>query len=195
MMITKQDLINFTEDIKICFNDKQILTPVHLNGGNEDALIEIFKDIRPQDWVFCTHRNSYHFILKTGDMELAKKEIFAGHSMHLCSKEHRVFSSAIVGGCSSIALGVALSIKLKGLDEKVYCFVGDMGARTGIFYESVRYAEGFDLPILYVVEDNKFSVMTPTEKVWGEQNVGNKIKYYSYERVNGHSGTGKWLKF
>jgi TPP-dependent pyruvate/acetoin dehydrogenase alpha subunit len=194
-MITKEDLTSFTKEIKECFNNKMIATPIHLNGGNEEPLIEIFKNIRPQDWVFCSHRNSYHFYLKTKNRELTKNEILAGHSMHLCSKEHRVFSSAIVGGCCSIALGVALSIKLKGLDERVYCFTGDMSARTGIFYESVRYAEGFDLPVLFVVEDNKYSVLTLTSEVWGMQNKGNKIKYYSYDRINGHSGTGKFLIF
>ena len=101
----KQDLIAFTEEIAALFEAGEIRAPVHLGGGSEDGLIEVFRDVRPNDWVFATHRSMYAALLKGVPKELVKEEILAGHSMHLNFKEYNFFTSAIVGGCLPIAAG------------------------------------------------------------------------------------------
>lgn len=194
-MLNKSELQAFTNKIKDLFNEVKIRSPIHLSLGNEDELIEIFKEVKESDWCFSTHRSHYHALLKGIPSDWLKNEILENRSIHINNKDYKFFSSAIVGGICPIALGVALGIKLKGKNEKVWCFCGDMAARTGIFYESVRYAEGFDLPITYIVEDNHYSVNTPTEETWGYGSKNGKIRYYEYERRLPHSGTGKWLKF
>lgn len=193
--MNKLELQAFTNEIKDLFNEVKIRSPIHLSLGNEDELIKIFKEIKEMDWCFSTHRSHYHALLKGIPSDWLKNEILDNRSIHINNKDYKFFSSAIVGGICPIALGVALGIKLKGANNKVWCFVGDMAARTGIFYESVRYSEGFDLPITYIVEDNHYSVNTPTEETWGYGNQNGKIRYYEYERGLPHSGTGKWLKF
>lgn len=191
----KKELIAFTNAIKALFDAGEIRAPVHLSLGNEDELIKIFRDVKLDDWVFSTHRSHYHALLKGIPADWLKNEILENRSIHISNKQYKFFSSAIVGGICPIALGVALGLKRKNAQNQVWCFVGDMAARTGIFYESVRYAEGFDSPITFVVEDNGLSVNTPTAETWGELNNGNKIKYYEYERLLPHAGGGKWIAF
>ena len=185
----KQDLIAFTEEIAACFEAGEIRAPVHLHGGSEEPLIEIFKDVKPEDWVFSTHRSHYHALLKGVPPELVKAEILAGRSMHLNFKDHRFFTSAIVGGCLPIALGVAMGIKRRGGSERVWCFVGDMGSRTGIYHEVERYATGHNVPLLLVEENNWASVNTPTNDVWG-WNGHSQQRDFSYLRTYPHAGTG-----
>lgn len=191
----KEELIAFTNEIKELFDAGKIKSPVHLSMGNEEQLIKIFEQVKPQDWVFSTHRSHYHALLKGIPKEWLKNEILENRSIHISNKQYKFFSSAIVGGICPIATGTALGLRLKDSNEHVWCFVGDMAARTGIFYESVRYAEGFDLPVTFVVEDNDLSVNTPTSVVWGNNNGNHKIKYYEYTRLLPHSGGGKWIKF
>ena len=163
----KDELIDFEEEIKALFLEKKIRCPIHLSGGNEDTLIEIFKSVKPEDWVLSTHRSHYHALLKGIPAEWLKSEILAGRSMQIMNPEYRFFSSSIVAGNLPIAVGIALAIKTKGEDRRVYCFNGDMAAETGAFHEAVKYAAGHQLPVTFVVEDNGFSTDTPTAEVWG----------------------------
>jgi len=94
--------------------------------------------------------------------EQLKNIILTGESMHIYSKKYRILTSAIVGGILPIAVGIALGIKEKDLDEIVWVFVGDMAAETGIFHECTKYAARNNLPITFIVEDNGFSTDTPT---------------------------------
>src|SRR3990167_290064 len=161
MLMTEDDLIAFEAEIAALFEQGKIRAPVHLSKGNEAELIRIFKDIKPNEWVFSNHRSHYAALLKGIPRDWLKEEILAGHSITLNNREHKFFSSAIVGGILPIAVGVAMG------GAKVWCFVGDMAASTGIFRESVRYAGGHDLPITFIVENNGMSVCTPTREVWG----------------------------
>ena len=193
--ITKEDLIAFEERVKQAFLDKRIAAPVHLSGGNEDALIEIFKDIRDKDWVFSTWRSHYHALLKGMSEEELFAEILAGHSMYLNSAKYKIVCSSIVGGILPIACGVALGARLKGLQEHVWVFVGDMTARTGIYHEFLEYCRGFDLPVSIVIEDNSLSTNTPTQEVWGNQRAQIPIRRYRYERQHPHVGVGQFVAF
>lgn len=165
--MNKEELIAFEEEIKDLFLGKKIRCPIHLSGGNEDALLEIFKHVRPEDWVLSTHRSHYHALLKGIPADWLKEEILAGRSMQIMNPEHSFFSSSIVAGNVPIAIGIALALKRKYEDRRVYCFNGDMAAETGVFHEAVKYASGYQLPVTFVVEDNGFSTDTPTAKVWG----------------------------
>lgn len=193
--MNKQDLIQFEEEIKGLFLDGRIRAPVHLSRGNEEPLIEIFKQIRKEDWVFSTHRSHYHALLKGIDREWIRNEILAGRSIHLNNKEHNFFSSAIIGGCLPIALGVAMAINRKRSKRHVWVFVGDMGAETGIFHECTKYAAKHKLPITLVIEDNGLSTDTPTQLVWGRGKGKASIMRYKYKRVFPHINCGQWVTF
>lgn len=186
------DLIAFEAEIAQLFEAAQIRGPVHLHGGNEEPLIAIFKRVKAEDWVFSTHRSHYHALLKGVPPEMVRAEILKGNSIGMQFPEYLFYTSAIVAGCAPIALGVALA------GERVWCFVGDMAAETGLFHECLKFAVGYDLPITYVIENNHYSVETPTERVWRRGAVyRTKVLQYSYERVWPHqgTGTGKWVAF
>jgi len=159
-MVTEYDLINFETEIGKLFNDKKIKSPIHLYHGNEKQMLKIFEDIDCEnDWVFCTWRNHYQALCKGIPKEILKNEILEGNSMVMNLPNYKFICSSIVGGIAPIAMGTALSIKLKKNNSKVWCFMGDMSAETGSFHESYKYSLNFDLPITWIIEDNRKSVL------------------------------------
>jgi TPP-dependent pyruvate/acetoin dehydrogenase alpha subunit len=199
--VTKQDLIDFENDIKNEFIQGDIRHPIHLSAGNEQNLIEIFNKykIGKEDFLFSTHRSHYHALLKGIPKEWLKQQIITGHSMHLMSKEYKFFASSIVGGSIPIAVGVALAIKRQGFNERVFVFLGDMCAETGTFFECLKYAQCFDLPICFIIEDNNMSTNTPTDKTFNEHKTNfkgiNKVDFYKYTRECEHINTKEWVEF
>ena len=195
------ELIAFEDSIAELFNGGQIRAPVHLYSGNEEDLIKIFKDIKNQDWVFCSWRSHYQCLLKGVEPYLLRNAIVEGRSIALCFPEKRIFSSAIVGGQIPLALGVALEIKRSQKAEQVYCFIGDMTSETGIAQSAFQYAQNFDLPIKFVIEDNNLSVCTNTRKVWGSDKLryelsnNPKIISYKYSNKYPHAGAGTRVQF
>jgi pyruvate dehydrogenase E1 component alpha subunit len=194
----REMLIAFEQDIANEFNAGKIRAPIHLYSGNEERMIEIFKDVRPDDWVCCSWRSHYQCLLKGVPPAELKAEIMAGRSISLCFPVHRVISSAIVGGILPIATGIAMGIKRNSGPERVYCFMGEMTYETGIAHECMKYAKNFSLPITWIVEDNGKSVCTPTEEVWGwseGMTEGDDLRYYKYNLTWPHAGAGKRVQF
>jgi pyruvate dehydrogenase E1 component alpha subunit len=192
---TKQELIQLEKDIKELYLSGRVLAPVHLVGGNEEQLLEIFKKIKMEDWVFSTHRSHYHAFLKGVPAEQIKSDILEGRSIRLNYPEYYFFTSSIVGGILPIAMGTAYGLKLKNSPRHVWAFVGDMASEMGAFHESAKYARRHNFPITFVIEDNGVSVDTPTQKVWGEEDRGSNIIHYTYERTYPHHGSGQWVNF
>ena len=192
----KQYLIDFETEVKERYEGGQITAPVHLSSNNEEQLIQIFKKIDKDDWVFCSWRNHYHALLHGIPRDTLMDMIVRGKSMSVYSDKPKFYSSSIVGGILPIALGTAMSIKMKEEKNKVWCFVGDMTFETGIFYECYKYSRNFDLPLEFVVEDNNLSTNTPVDKAWGGKQVAPAdVFYYQYESDYPHHGTGNWVLF
>lgn len=187
----------FEQEIADIFNSGQIKAPVHLSGGNEKQLIEIFQKVNPEDWVCTTWRSHYHCLLKGVPPATLKADIIAGKSITLTYPKYKIVSSAIVGGIIPIALGIAWSIKRRGGSEKVWAFIGDMTSFSGICHECRRYARGHSLPIKFVCEWNNLSVCTDTLETWGQDPLENISNYsvYSYNLPWPHAGAGKRVQF
>lgn len=210
-MIDKQELIKFESEISELYQKAQIRGPIHLRDGNEDQLIEIFKLIKHEDYVYSTWANHLHALLKGIPKERVRNRILESQSMAMNFPEYKFFTSAIVSGTPPIAIGTALSIKRKRQNNRVWCFLGDMSFRSGISHESIMYAISHSLPVTFVIENNDKSVDTPTQDTWGivpiEQLVQfyeNLIKtnisdcsiiYYKYKSSYPHSGTGAFVSF
>jgi len=199
-LLNKEQLIAFETDIADCFNNAMIKAPVHLYDGNEDQMIDIFKNVKEEDWVFCTWRSHYQCLLKGVPQEQVKQDILDGKSITLCYPEYNIYSSAIVTGNIPIATGTALDIKRKGGTNHVWCFVGDMTSETGTFFENWKYAINHDLPITFIIENNRKSVCTETNKVWNTDELffskeTRKIIYYEYQTKYPHAGAGKRIQF
>jgi TPP-dependent pyruvate/acetoin dehydrogenase alpha subunit len=199
--LSADDLISFEDSIAEEFNNGNIRAPIHLYSGNEDELISIFEEINDKDWIFCSWRSHYQCLLKGVDAEKLTEAIMEGRSIALCFPENRIFSSAIVGGQISVALGVALAVKIAGGSERVFCFMGDMTSETGVAQSAIHYANNFDLPISFIIEDNNLSVCTDTRKTWGtnklryELEKNPKIRSYKYSNKYPHAGAGKRVQF
>ena len=199
--LTKNDLINFEKRVADTFNKAKIKAPVHLYSNNEQQMIEVFKDINKDDWVFCTWRSHYQCLLKgVPENELFEK-ICKGLSISLCFPKYKIFSSGIVTGSTSIAVGAAMSIKLNKAKNRVHCFMGDMTSETGIAHECIKYSKNHNLPIRFIIEDNEVSVCTDTRKTWGTdqltyENVDDPmIVYYKYKNTYPHAGAGTRVQF
>ena len=192
----EEELIHFENKIVESWDAGKIRGPVHLSGGNEKPLIEIFKRISENDWVFSTWRSHYHALLKGVSPDWLESEILDGRSISIINREKKFYSSAIVGGIIPIATGVAMSNKRDNKNDIVWCFIGDMTFETGTFMENYKYIKNFELPVRFVVEDNGVSTNTPTIQTWGKKlEVPNDVVYYEYEKQWPHYGTGKWVVF
>ena len=208
--MVKEQLIQFETEIGDSFNRGEIKAPIHLYSGNEDLMIELFKDIDIEnDWVCCTWRNHYQALLKGIPSDILKDNIVNGKSMVMTLPEYKFICSSIVGGIPSIATGIAFANKLLGNGQHVWCWVGDMTAETGAFHEAYKYSLNHNLPITFIVEDNKKSVCSPTDKIWGrstpyylqsEYNGGilrqKNLIYYQYDNTKyPHAGAGMRVQF
>jgi pyruvate dehydrogenase E1 component alpha subunit len=211
-MLTAQQLIEFENKIAQIYEDGKIKAPVHLRDGNEQILVDLFSKLNmsKDDYVYSTWASHLHALLKGIPPADVEEDILEGRSITLLYAEHNFYSSAIVGGISPIATGTALSIKKQNKNNRVYCFLGDMGFRTGITHESIIYSISNDLPITFIVEDNEKSVGTPTQESWGpnveiktifdfydnlSKNTKTDMIYYKYNMTYPHSGTGVFVEF
>lgn len=215
---TNESLRAFEDWCIQTYKDGLLRSPLHLSRGNEQELIEIFKEINPQDWVFTTYRSHYHSLLKGVPEEWLKQWILHNKSIHVMNAEHKIVTSAIVGGHLSQAVGVAMAIKLQCRDyfsryadngtksdevPHVWVFCGDQTASLGVFNDCHKYAVNNDLPITFVIEDNGLSTDTPTKATWNMKEedkhwyeLGSpKIIYYKYKRELPHYGIGVFVDF
>ena len=197
----KEELIEFEKEIARLFDAGKIKAPIHLYHGNEKQIINVFKKIKRNDWVFCTWRSHYQCLLKGVPKNLIKKEILAGRSISLCFPKYNIYSSALVGGSIPISVGVALALKKSISKNRVYCFMGEMASETGIAHECIKYSRNFKLPIHFIIEDNKKSVCTETRKAWNQKKLSYEgisdeyVTYYHYKLKYPHSGAGKRVQF
>ena len=209
-MVNKTDLINFETHIGDLFNQGLIKAPIHLYSGNEELIIEVFQEIDIEnDWVCCTWRNHYQGLLKGIPQEVLKERIINGKSMVMNLPEYKFICSSIVGGIPSIAAGIAFAIKLQNKNNHVWCWVGDMSAETGAFHEAYKYSLNHNLPITFIIEDNKKSVCTPTPDIWGRtqpyyleseytEGILKQKNLYYYQYTNEkypHAGAGMRVQF
>ena len=188
---TVQELITFEDRIGELYLDNKLPFLFHLSGGNEQQLIDIFKDIKEGDYVISNHRSHYHALLHGIPPDVIEDRILNGRSMFIYDRERNFFCSAIIGGTPAIAAGIAWALKKKGSDKKVWCFIGDGTEDNGHTYEAIRYVDGFDLPCKFVIENNDRSVETSNVQRWGskadyEWNSPSVIKY-KYEITYPHA--------
>lgn len=195
---TKESLVAFENRIRDIFAAGDLPFLVHLAGGNEEQLIEIFGQINEGDWILGSHRSHYQYLLAGAPEAELEQEIRDGRSMFLFSKRLNFLSSSVLAGTCSIAAGIAWALKAEGSKSKVWCFLGDGGADEGHFFEAAMYVEGWDLPCTFIIEDNDRSVDTnrtdrrgPHAETKGLPWVGfQHVKRYHYEPAYPHGGAG-----
>jgi TPP-dependent pyruvate/acetoin dehydrogenase alpha subunit len=162
------------EAIESKYHEDQMKTPIHLVIGQEATSVGPCSALRKDDLVFASHRTHGNYLAKGGDLNAMLAEFFCkstgcagsrGGSMHLLDKAVGLAgSSAICGGAAPIATGAALTAKLKQKDYVTGVYFGDAAAEEGSLWESINFAALKKLPVLYLCENNFYSVCTPLEK-------------------------------
>lgn len=159
------------EEIAKRYHEAKMRCPVHLSIGQE-AVPAVFSEYaRTTDFVVSTHRGHAHYLAKGGNLNAMIAEIYGkstgcskgkGGSMHLIDLTVNFMgTSAIVGNSIPIGVGLALSAQIKGTDEISCIFLGDGATEEGVFYESVNFAALRKLPVLFICENNFYSVYSP----------------------------------
>lgn len=148
---------------------------VHLYIGQEGVGVGVCAVLRPDDQVTSTHRPHGHVIAKGGDVNRLMAELYGrvtgycrgkGGSMHFFVPEIGILgSNGIVAGGISHAVGAALSSKLLGLDRVSVAFFGDGASNQGVFFESMNLAALWQLPVIFVCENNLYSEWTEYERL------------------------------
>lgn len=165
----------------------EMKTPVHLCIGQEAIAVGVCCALRKDDYVFSNHRGHGHYLAKGGNLKAMIAELYCretgcsrgrGGSMHLVDTAVGLMgSSSIVSGGIPLAVGAALASKLKGDNRVAVAFFGDGAVDEGVLYESVNFALLKDLPVLFVCENNFYSVCSPTNNRHSFDNI--------YQRFSG----------
>ncbi|MAZ99452.1 MAG: acetoin dehydrogenase [Rhodospirillaceae bacterium] len=158
------------EAISTRYVEQEMRCPVHLSIGQEAAAAGVCLALETRDKVFSTHRSHAHYLSKGGDLRKMLAEIYGkatgciggrGGSMHIMDLDvNMVASIPIVGSCIPLAVGSALADSLDGRDNVSIAYLGDASVEEGVFHESANFAKLRDLPVLFVCENNLYSVYT-----------------------------------
>lgn len=150
------------------YPDGKMRCPVHLSIGQEAIPAVFAQVIRASDFAVSTHRGHAHYLAKGGNLNAMIAEIYGkstgcakgkGGSMHLIDLGVNFMgTSAIVGNSIPVGVGLALSAQLKKTNQISCIFLGDGATEEGVFYESVNFAAVRKLPVLFICENNLYSV-------------------------------------
>ncbi len=159
------------EEIANRYKFGEMRCPTHLSIGQEAAASGVGQALKKTDLALSTHRGHAHYLAKGGNLNRMIAEIYGkktgcskgkGGSMHLIDRSVGFEgSTAIVGNTIPIGVGLGLSLKIDKKDSISVVFCGDGSVEEGVFYESVNFAITKKLPILFVCENNLYSVYSP----------------------------------
>ena len=140
---------------------------IHSYIGEEATAVGVCAALRPDDYLTSTHRGHGHILAKGGDLRLFFAELYGkaagyckgkGGSMHVADTDLGILgANGVVGGGIAIAAGAALAAKLRGTDQVAVSFMGDGATDIGAFHESLNLAAIWDVPVVFVVENNGYA--------------------------------------
>lgn len=160
----------FEEKVDWLFARGKLGGTTHLCIGQEAVAVGVMEALRADDYIVSTHRGHGHLIARGADIArifselLGKREGYCkgrGGTQHLSVMELNFLgTNGITGGGLPIATGAGLSIKLSGEERVAVCFFGEGASNQGTFHESLNMASAWDLPVLYVCENNMYGMST-----------------------------------
>lgn len=194
-MYRKMYLIRtFEERAEELYMEGKIWGTFHLYVGEEAVAVGACYALRADDYITSTHRGHGHCIAKGADVKRMMAELLArdtgychglGGSMHIADVEKgNLGATGIVGSGIPIATGAALGCKLQKNDKVVLCFFGDGAANTGAFHESVNMAAIFNLPVVFICENNMYAMSFPAQKAFALPDIAERAKGYGIPGVS-----------
>lgn len=156
------------EEIARLYPTDKIKSPIHLSIGQEAVSVAVCQALRPSDVVFGTYRSHALYLAKGGDLRRMIAELYGkmtgcakgkAGSMHLIDVAAGMMgTSAVVATTIPEAVGYSLALEMQGRSELVACFLGDGAVEEGAFHESLTFAAGRKLPLLFVCENNFYAI-------------------------------------
>lgn len=192
-------------EIESEYHKDEMKTPIHLCVGQEAIAAAVAANLRKNDRVFSNHRGHGHYAARGGDLKKMIAELYGrqtgcscgrGGSMHLVDTSVGLMgSTSIVAGGIPIAVGAALSFSMKKTKQISVVFFGDAATEEGVFYESVNFAVLKNLPVLFVCENNFYSVCSHQSGRQAKDNIYKKLKNCGIKgfRVDGTDVLGTYV--
>ena len=159
------------QEIASRYSEQQMRCPTHLSIGQEGVAAGVGLCLANHDYAVSGHRAHAHYISKGGSIKAMIAEIYGkktgcargkGGSMHLIDTSVGFMgSTAIVGGTIPVGVGLGLALKLNRSNNISVVYLGDGAVEEGVFYEAVNFSVLREIPVLFICENNQFSVYTP----------------------------------
>ncbi|MEQ8507679.1 MAG: thiamine pyrophosphate-dependent dehydrogenase E1 component subunit alpha [Rhodospirillaceae bacterium] len=186
------------EEIARRYPEGKMRCPTHLSIGQEGVAAAVGLALSKDDLAVSGHRAHAHYLGKGGNLEAMLAEIYGkasgccggkGGSMHLIDEDVGFMgSTAIVAGTVPVGVGLAYGIKFKKLKQVSCVFHGDAVVEAGVFFESVNFAVLKNLPVLFVCENNLYSVYSPLSvRQPSERSIADMVKGLG---ISSQSGDG-----
>jgi TPP-dependent pyruvate/acetoin dehydrogenase alpha subunit len=160
----------------------------HIYIGQEAVATGVCAALNSDDYITSTHRGHGHGLAKGGESKLLMAEILGratgvcrgrGGSLHLADVDTgNLGANGIVGGSIAIASGAALSAQMRNSGQVVACFFGDGAISTGIFHESMNMAQVWNLPVLFICENNLYAMSVSTQRAHGLDDLAQRASGY-----------------
>ena len=185
------------ERVAESYGEQKIGGFTHLYIGQEAVGVGALSVLNADDYVISTYRDHGHFLARGGDPKKFMAELFGratgickgkGGSMHLADSEHYFYGgTGIVGGSIPIASGLGLACKYREDDRVVMCFFGDGATNQGVWHEGLNFAKLWDLPVVFICENNFYGIGTGVHQSSSLSEVYKKAQGYGMPgyRVNG----------
>ena len=164
----------FEETMSCLFSKGLLGGTSHFCIGQEASAVGVVQGVRDTDWIVSNHRGHGHLLARYLDVDKVMAELLGkltgycggrGGSQHMCAMDKCFLgTNGITGGGIPLATGAALALKVQKKDDIVVAFFGDGASNQGTFHESLNIAALWNLPILFICENNKYAMSTPVNR-------------------------------
>ena len=184
----------FEEKVFELYGQNLVPGTIHLYAGEEAVAVGVCSALSKDDYITSTHRGHGHCIAKGADLKRTMAEILGketgyckgkGGSMHIADFSIGMLgATAVVGAGLPIAVGAALSAKLRKTDQVVACFFGEGASNQGTFHESINMASAWKLPVIFVCENNLYAMGTRQSRIMNIENISDRAPSYGIPGVS-----------
>lgn len=185
------EIREFEEGVKFLFLEGAMPGTIHQCQGQEATAVGVCSALAPDDFITSTFRGHGHALAKGLTVQEMLDELFGatsgccggkGGSMHMGNMDKGMVPGiAIVGGGIPLAAGMALSFKLENKPQVVACFFGDGAVAEGAFHEAVNMAAIWNLPVIFVCENNLYGASTRVDLVMKNTRISDRAGAYGFE--------------
>lgn len=178
----------FEERAGQAYGQRKIQGFCHLYIGQEAVVVGVESALRPDDAVMTAYRDHVHPIVRGADPGMVMAELFGkgsgyssgkGGSMHLFDVEHHFYGGfGIVGGQIPLGAGMAFAFKYRNENRIAVCSFGDAAANQGVLWETFNMASKWKLPVLYIVENNRYGMGTDIARVTAEPEMHKRVSAF-----------------